>query len=420
MRRVPLPIFTVVMSSELGNNMLAPLLTFIFFAANSPLFLATATTTERSLLFGLCLSLYKLAGIVANSVLAALSDHYGRKMALYCTLIGLLIVTCCGAIALQIHNATLFISGFFLVGLLDTNKAIAPAIVGDISNDQNLVTNMATIQCVIAIGACLGPMIGGRLANHTWLLQTPYLLPFVIAAIVAIIALVITYFCPETLVSTHKPVTIPLKQIAQDYWSLLRSQQCRWLFLLLILCQISWSSYYEFIPPVLSNIFHFSPARVGVFVGLIAFWLIVASGLIMRWLSRFLSYQQLLWSSSIAIAFGALLSLYASETPTYAGSHTLLWIGAIPIAMGDVIFFSLFTALLSKAVPAHQQGKAMGLTLLVAMLVWSLTALLGGYLLTLYANGALLFAPIGAVGLLLIFGLHKTIFNLILGERSTI
>src|SRR5262249_3926562 len=134
MRQVPkLKLFTVVMSSELGNNMLAPLLSFIFFAANSPLFSQSISMAKRSVLFGLCLSLYKIGGVVGCTIIPALSDQFGRKLALNCTLTGLLIVSSFGAAALYLHNPVLFISGFLLVGLLDTNLATGPAIIGDIS-----------------------------------------------------------------------------------------------------------------------------------------------------------------------------------------------------------------------------------------------------------------------------------------------
>ena len=89
----------------------------------------------------------------------------------------------------------------------------------------------------------------------------------------------------------------PLKKIAVDYWRLIRTPHIAWLFFLLILCQFSWSSYYEFIPPTLKNIFHFSPAMTGWFVGLIAFWLILATGVVIRLLLRVFNYRQLMWLS---------------------------------------------------------------------------------------------------------------------------
>lgn len=419
MRQVPkLKLFTVIMSSELGNNMLIPLLSFIFFAANSPLFSQSISIAKRSLLFGLCLSLYKIGGVVGCTIITALSDQFGRKLALNCTLTGLLIVSSFGATALYLHSPLLFISGFLLVGLLDTNLATGPAIIGDISNHQNRVRNMAMIQCVISLGACIGPVIGGQLANHQWLVQTAYATPFLIAAVIAIISLITIQYCPETLIEKSTADNISFKNMARDYWKLLKSKHVAWLFLLLILCQISWSSYYEFIPPTLKNIFHFSPAAVGWFVGLIAFWLIMATGIVIRPLLRWFNYSQLLWLSIGAVAGGTLLSLFASENPLNSISQILLWVSPIPTAMGDVIFFSLFTSFLSQSVSAQQQGKAMGLTRTIATLVWSCTAMLGGFLLAWHPNGALFFAPVGALALLAIFGFSAQPFRFILENPS--
>ena len=74
----------------------------------------------------------------------------------------------------------------------------------------------------------------------------------------------------------------------------------------------------------------------------------------------------------------------------------MLWLTPIPIAMGDVIFFNLFTGFLSQLVPSYQRDKTMGLTRAIATLVWSFTAMLGGCLLAWHPNGALFYlATIG-------------------------
>lgn len=321
MRQVPqLNIFTVVMGAELGNNMLTPLLTFVFFAANSPLFSSPTSMAQRSLLFGLCLSLYKFAEVLANTVITTLSDYFGRKMALYGTQLGLLIIAAAGLGALCLHSPYLMITGMFISNLLNTNKAVGPAIMGDISTPKNRITHMAAIQCVISLGACLGPILGGQLSNQSWFLQTAYSLPFAIAAVVALGGLLLIPHCPETLathtlVQARQVVTISFKKMLKDYWLILQSNHIRWLFFLLILCQISWSSFYEFIPPTLKNIFHYSPSQVGFFVGLIAFWLIIATSVGVRLLLRYFNYRQLLWISAIAVAIGTTLSLAASANP---------------------------------------------------------------------------------------------------------
>jgi MFS transporter, DHA1 family, tetracycline resistance protein len=402
MRQVPkLKLFTVIMSSEFGNNMLLPLLTFIFFSTNSPLFANSPTMAKRSMLFGLCLSLYKISGVIGCTILSGFSDIFGRKFALYCTLSGLLIVASCGVTALYLHNPFLLISGYVLVGFLDVNLANGPAIIGDISTAQNRTANMATIQCVIAVGACLGPILGGQLANQHYI-QTAYALPFFIAAVIAIINLLIIHYCPETLIKPAQRTTISFIKIAKDYWGLLQVENVMRMFSLLMLSQLSWSSYYQFIPPTLKNIFHYSPAKVGIFVGLIAFWLILAAGIIIRILLKFFNNRQLMCYAVTAVLAGTLLSWYASEHPAFSGSEFLLWLSPLPTAMGDVIFFSLFTSLLSQSLSPYQQGKAMGLTRTIATLIWSLSALAGGMLTAWHANGALLFAPAGALVLLVL------------------
>ncbi len=416
MGQVPkLKLFTVVMCSEFGNNMLIPLLSFIFFATDSPLFSNPTDTAHRSFLFGLCLSLYKLAGVIGCMLITALSDHYGRKLALNCALSGLLIVATCGAIALYIHSPILFIAGYILVGFLDTMLATGPAIVGDISKNHNRINNMATMQCVISLGACLGPIVGGQLASQQWILSTTYALPFFIASVIAAINLWLIQISPETL-NQPCPANFSLPSMIRDYLKLLRNPQIAWLFLLFILCQFSWSSYYEFIPPTLKNIFHFPPSLVGLFVGLIAFWLIIATGIMIRPLLKLFSYPQLLWMSTGAVAGGALMSLVASEYPFNAISLWLIWFSPLLTAMGDVIFFTLLVGFLAQAVPNYQLGRAMGLTRTLAYLVWSLTAMLGGLLLAWGYNHALALAPLGAIILLGIFSFNTHSFQFLQKE----
>ncbi len=407
MRQVPtFKIFTVVMCAELGSNILLPLLAFIFFDSASPLFSQPESLGVRSGLFGLCLGLYKIGGVIANICVCTLSDHFGRKMGLYATLIGLLLIAILGITALLTHSPWLLISGFFLGSLLDINKSVGPAIIADISQPNNQVKNMGMIQAVIAVGACLGPIIGGQFAHTHFALQTAYVTPFIIAGIIALIAMALVPFCYETLTIKSTHIKIQFRQIARDYWSLLKNKNIQWLFVLLILSQASWGCYYEFMPPTLKNIFNFSPAKVGIFMGAIAFWLIIAASIVIRFLSVYFNFNQLIRFATLAMVLGTLLSLLASEMPLNTGSEVLLWFSVIPAAMGDVILFSLIIGNLAKNIAPDQQGKAMGLTLIICTLIWSLIALLGGFLMSLYINSGMLFAPVGVVTLLLVLSVR--------------
>ncbi len=349
------------------------------------------------MLFGLCLSLYKAGGVLANFIITIISDYLGRKFALYCSQMGLITLAVCGLLALCLHSPSLLIFGFATSGLLNANLATGPALMSDISHDHNRVLNMATVQCFLAAGACIGPIIGGKLGNYHGFLQTPYVLPFIAVGIVALLSLCVLQYCPETLTTRIK---LNSKDIWKDYRTLLSSKNIRQLLMLLILCQMSWGSYYEFMPPVLKNIYHFSPAQVGLFVGMIAFWLIVATSIGIRFLLKFFNQQQLIWYSSWAMAIGALLTW----------NHILIWVSAVLMAMGDVIFFALFTSYLVEEVNPNQRGKIMGLTLTIHLLVWSLMAMIGGILLSLHNAAVLGLIPTGALFLLFVLYKRKTIY----------
>jgi DHA1 family tetracycline resistance protein-like MFS transporter len=321
----------------------------------------------------------------------------GRKFALLCSHLGLIILATCGSLALYLHSPSLLILGFAILGLLNANLATGPALMSDISHDHNRVLNMATVQCFLAAGACIGPIIGGKLGNYHGFLQTPYVLPFIVIGIVALISLRILKNCPETLATR---IQFNRKAIWKDYRTILSSRNVRQLLMLLILCQMSWGSYYELMPPVLKNIYHFSPAQVGLFVGMIAFWLIIATSIGIRFLLKFFNQQQLVWYSAWAVAIGSLLTW----------NHLLIWISAMLIAMGDVIFFALFISYLVEEVNPNQRSKIMGLTLTIHLFVWSCMAMIGGMLLSFHNAAVLGLIPVGALVLLCVLYKKKAVY----------
>lgn len=404
MRQVPFRnIFSFVMSVELGTNLLLPLLAFIFFANDTPLFSSSTSMAQRSLLFGLCIGLQKLSNAPGNLLITAWSDDAGRKPAMILSLIGLLIVSLLGITALALHSPGLLITGFFLGGCLDTNKSIGPAMIADNIQGHQRVVKMGLMQATLAFGACIGPIIGGQITHYSLGPELRYASPFALAVVISLTALIFIRFFPETITTKTIAIKINFKKILRDYWNLLQIKSVIGLLLLLILCQSSWSCYYEFTPPILKNIFNFSPAKVGLFMGMIALWLVVAAAILLRFLSTYFNSRQLIWMSIVTILIGTIMALIACILSSHPVSQFLLWGSALPTSMGDVIFFSVLISLLTQKVAINQQGKVMGLTLLVTMLVWALIALIGGWLMGIFSQAPFWIAPIGVLILLLSF-----------------
>jgi MFS family permease len=149
--------------------------------------------------------------------------------------------------------------------------------------------------------------------------------------------------------------------------------------------------YYQFIPPVLKTHLGFDAHALGLFVGLIAFWLALATGVGIKIVEYFFSIRQMLFFSLYLVLFGLLLSLF------FININGLLftWIAAIPTAVGDVIAYSCLISLYSDVVDQSEQGKVMGICFIVVAVIWALTALLGGILMSISELVPLIVAPLG-------------------------
>jgi len=177
--------------------------------------------------------------------------------------------------------------------------------------------------------------------------------------------------------------------------------------LILLLSQISWRTYYQFIPPVLKMHFHYSPQTVGIFVALVAVWLAIAASIGLKLLDKFFSLKSILYGSCISVFLGLLLANFANHLHASITSQIITWFAVIPIAMGDVIIYSVVNTLYSDAASEHDQGKVMGINYIIVTIVWASTGIIGGLLAAININAPIIFAPLGLLLLFVILYIRR-------------
>ena len=397
------PLLWIMLFDHTSLNITFPVLTLLFFDAQSSLFAADTSHAIRSMWYGLCLSVPHMVNIVMTPLLSSLSDEFGRKKILLIGTFGafLFAITCAFGIVWGLFSVMFF--GLIIRGAFSRTNPIAQAVIGDISSRDRKVLHMGYLQTSIAIGACIGPFIGGYVANQFFFAQLNFSVPFFLAAIFAAISFILTMIVfKETLVV----------QRATAPWAAFNFSVIKKIFsnpdvlrisVILLLSQISWSLYYQFIPPTLKTILNFDAHQLGWFVGLIAFWLALATSLGIKILDQFFSMKEILFLSLYLLLIGLLLTVLLCFLHLEGKWTLLIWFAAIPVAVGDVIAFSCLTALYSNAVELHEQGKVMGVCLTVIAVTWALTGLLGGFLMSAYTLLPLIVTPVGimlAIGLL--------------------
>lgn len=385
-------IFLLIFFDEITIAVSVPVLTFLCFDSGSHLFSPNTAFSVRSYWFGLFNALPHVIAMITAPLLCILSDHVGRKKLLLWGAAGALIFSCCSIVSILFSSLVFITLGYIFNGLCVRTEPIALAALADCSAPEDKVVNMGYLQFWISAGAFLGPLLGGYFAKRYFFSQINFSLPYFIGIIFGVFALGSTIF----LFNENRESQ---RWRSQSYFSfrLLGSKPILILSLLLVLSQLSWRTYYVFIPSVLKISFHYSPMQIGIFMALIALWLALASGFLIKILLQYFSYERILYYAFVSVFIGLLLTNVTFFIPPCAANPWIIKFSAIPIAMGDVVIYSILSALFSNVTAAHQQGLVMGLNFTMVAFVWGAVSLIGGWLGAFNCHLPLIIAPIGVL-----------------------
>ena len=397
-RQVPknklLPIFIITLLNEITITIGFPILTFLCFDTDSTLFAISTSNAVRSFWFGILTALPHFAAIVAYPILGYASDRWGRKPILILGTISALLLYILSIVGIFYGMIALLLIGSIVAGFCSRTMPIASAVVADISENQNKITNMGYLQVFISIGAFIGPLLGGYFARRFFFQELNFSTPYLIGTFIAILTIILAMkFFNESYRSNR---TVNREKII---WKKLFNAKVLQISVILILTQISWRIYYLYMPPLLRLHFNYCATTIGLFLGLIALWLAFASAFGVRWLNQYMTIAKIIKYSCYAELIGLLTVIIGAIFPLGIWSQCLIWISAVPIAMGDVIIFCALTTLYSQAVSEHDQGKIMGLCFLIVATVWSVTGFVGGLLMQVNTNLPILCAPLGLLAL---------------------
>lgn len=391
------PLLWVMLFDHTCLNMTFPVLTLLFFDTQSSLFAGDTSHAVRSMWYGVCVSLPHIGNIVMAPILSGLSDEFGRKKILLIGIAGALLFSLIAGLGVILGALSLVVIGLLVRGIFSRTNPIAQAVIGDMSPRDLKVRHMGYLQSAISLGAFVGPLLGGYLANRYLFSTFNFSLPFFVAAIFALVSFLLTLFVFKE--------TLTIKKHAAR-WSEFNFRTIKKVFsqpdvlrisLILLLTQVSWSLYYQYIPPTLKTILHFDAHELGLFVGMVALWLMVATTFCIKWLERFYQFKQILFISLYLVLIGTVLTVVFCGLQLQGKWSLLVWVAAVPTAIGDVIAYSCITALYSNVVEKEEQGKVMGFCFIVIAFIWAVTGLVGGMMMSAHALLPLMVAPFGVV-----------------------
>ena len=349
--------------STIGVAMPYPILAPIFVGGPVDAFTHFAGL-QPSVLMGMALAANPLGILIGSLFTGPLSDRHGRRLVLAVTLVATVVGHLLTAAALVARHYPLFVLARFATGLVESNVAVARAMLADLHEQLDRTRSFALLNACIYGGWLLGPLVGGL----TLPLGEP--VPFVLAAAMTLpcVAVLVFLGLPAAPARAGAPATPDRNVLA-----LLRADRTLGLiFGLQLAYTLSLNTLYEFSPLWMLQNAGFDSRRIAfvtagqcavmTLTSVLAGRLGGAGGHALRRAARY------------ALLAAGCLGLMA-VLPGRVGIFVIVAMG-FPTAMYNAVM----PAWMSERFAHHGQGRVMGLLSTIFCVANVVVALGGGWL----------------------------------------
>jgi DHA1 family tetracycline resistance protein-like MFS transporter len=396
-----LPLYTVVFVGFLGYALMIAAFTPMLLRDDNGMLPASSSLSERSIVLGALLALYPLGQFLGSPVLGALSDRYGRRPILIASLSATTALYAAIAAALDIQSLPLLMVACFLAGLCESNVVIAQGAIADTAPRDDRSRLFGYIYLSASLAYVVGPLAGGKLADHSlasWFnYATPYwamtiLLGAVLVAIIALFA------------ETHPGTPGQARWLAAftNLGRIVTDARLRPLYLINFILYVAIFGFFRIYPMYLVDEFHMTVGRVSEFVAYVAVPIVIANVWLVGALSRRIRPPALVLFT--AVATGVFMALIVVPS-----SRISLWFTLGPTALALAVCLPSCAAMLSLAADDQEQGRAIGNNQAMQVGAEALTGVVGGaFAAILIKLPLLVFAGAAFVGGAMVAGLRRT------------
>lgn len=288
---------------------------------------------------------YAVMQFVFAPLIGNLSDKYGRRPVLLCSLLGFGVDYLFSAFAPTI--GWLFI-GRIVAGITGASFTTASAYIADISTPEKRAANFGMVGVAFGLGFIIGPVIGGFLGQ--W--DVHY--PFIAAAVLALANATYGYFIlPESLDAEHRR-PLELKK-ANPFTSIFQLKKypsviglAASIFLIYFAAQAvqtAWTYYtiYKF---------QWSPAMIGFSLGAVGLFVALVQGGLIRIIIPKFGQERSIWVGLLLYAVGLMLFAFATK-------GWMMFAFLVPYCLGGIAGPAI-QGYMSVGVPANEQGNLQG------------------------------------------------------------
>jgi DHA1 family tetracycline resistance protein-like MFS transporter len=367
MRRRPAVRFiqAAVLLDILGIGLILPVL---------PTLIGTLTTSRDAQTYwysGFVVA-YGLMQFLCAPLLGAVSDRFGRRPVLLISIAGLALMFLVPALSASLW---VILASRFIGGATAASLAVANAYIADISPPEERAQSFGKVGAMFGIGFIVGPAAGGTLG------AIDVHLPFFVAAALSAANFAYGWFVlPESLPRARRCAVVDRRK-ANPLASLIGLAQLRGVGLLVaVLALINLAQFILHSTWVLYTEFRhgWGPAESGWSLFVVGVVAAVVQGVLLGRLLHAFGETRLVLAGMTSAALA-----YAAYALVPYG-----WLLYVAIACNFLGFTTLpaLQAIVSRAVPAHEQGHAMGAIASLASLMMVAAPFIGGPLLAFVSH----------------------------------
>ncbi len=333
-------LFVVIAFNVLGLGLMLPVVPILVRE------LTGGAIDTASAIYGWLIALYSLMQFALGPTMGALSDRFGRRPIILISLLGLSLDYLLLAVAPTIGWVVV---ARIVGGAMGASIATATAYIADITPPEKRAQNFGLIGVAFGIGYIAGPLIGGLLGAYG------SRVPFFAASAMGVTALVFAWFMlGESLAPEHRR-GFSLRE-ANPLGALLKVARYPSVIALIAVLSLTqlgermleanWVLYTAYR-------FEWGAAQVGVSLAFVGLFAAIAQGGLVRVVVPALG-ERLTINLGIAVAAVSMVLLAFAVTPW------MIYAIAVPYVLGWGLTGPAVQALVTRAVPASEQGILQG------------------------------------------------------------
>lgn len=362
-----LALAAVIFIDSLGFGLVFPILSPLLLNHSGGMLGTHVSETARDIDYGLVLGIFAIVMFFAAPILGDLSDQIGRKKILLFSLFGSGFSSLICAFAIGLKSIFILLLGRIIAGLCAGSQTSAQAAMADISTGKDRLKNLGLISAAGSGGFVFGPLIGGVFSDSQLVSWFSFSMPFYIDAIVATLNcfLLMSVF-KETYEAPGK-IKFNILKGFNIFAEAFKRKVIRKLSMILLLLELTFAFYIQFISLDLVSAYHFSSSRLGVFMSFSGFIFAFTLGFLVRYVVKIANEKAMVIS-------GLAISIIGYLLPLLIHSELMQWVALVPIIMGIGIAYNALLAGFSNNVSEKEQGWVMGVTGAIMAMAWILGA----------------------------------------------